>query len=80
MAKRTLQQQYVEALMARGCLPVPGRSSGRYITLTRDVVLQSGKQTYYFVGKSGAVRYGVNATSSMASSDKFKAMLLGGTA
>jgi hypothetical protein len=74
MPKQTLQERYVAALEARGCRKVVAKTR-KYVTLTRNMV--DGKPTYYFVGKSGAVRYGRNATDSFAASDKFKAALLG---
>lgn len=75
MAKRTLQQQLIDALLKRGSVVVPSKTR-KYVTLTRLTPTKEGKPTYYFVGKAGALRYGVNSTSSFAASDTFKYKLL----
>ena len=70
MAKPTLQQRLVDALIASGRgTPVTSRSR-KYVTLKRP---DGG---FYFVGKAGALRFGKTVTDSMAAPDEFKQRLL----
>lgn len=72
MPKMTLQQRYVAALrQVLGAVEQESKST-KYIKMTRPRY----PGTYYFVGKSGAIRYGVNASSSTSASEKFKKDLL----
>ena len=73
MAKPTLQQRLVDALIASGRgTPVTSRSR-KYITLKRP---DGG---FYFVGKAGALRFGKTVSDSMAAPDEFKQRLLAET-
>lgn len=70
MAKPTLQQRLVEALVASGRgAPVESRSR-KYITLKRP----DGR--FFYVGKAGALRFGRTVSESMAAPDEFKQRLL----
>lgn len=69
---KTLHDRYVAALQMRGCVITLRQPSGKYTRLTRP----SKDGTYYFVGRSGAVRYGTIATGSRAASDEWKSRLL----
>lgn len=71
---KTLHDRYVEALKAQGSVVTPHQPSSKYTQLTRP----NRDGTYYFVGRSGALRYGKNASDSFAASDKWKARLLNG--
>jgi hypothetical protein len=70
MARITLQQRLIEALIAtaRGTL-VESRSR-KYVTLKRP------DGSFYFVGKAGALRFGKTVTASIAAPDDFKRRLL----
>jgi hypothetical protein len=70
MAKRTLQQRLVDALVATGRgTPVTSRSR-KYVTLKRP------DGTFFYVGKAGALRFGKTVTGSVAAPDDFKRRLL----
>ena len=69
MAK-TLRERFIEALKARGEIEVP-RWSNKSVVFTRK---EGG---YYYIGKSGSLRFGSNKVSSIPCSSKFKAALLG---
>jgi hypothetical protein len=70
MAKLTLQQRLVDALVVSGRgTPVESRSR-KYLTLKRP---DGG---FYFVGKAGALRFGKTVADSMAAPDEFKKRLL----
>jgi hypothetical protein len=71
VARRTLQQRLVEALMRlRGALPVPGHRSTRYVALKRK---DGG---FYYVGKAGALRIGDTVATSRPLADVAKRRLL----
>jgi hypothetical protein len=73
MAKLTLQQRLIDALIASGRgTPVASRSR-KYVTLKRP---DGG---FYFVGKAGALRFGKTVSDSMAAPDEFKQRLLAET-
>jgi hypothetical protein len=78
MAKKTLHDRLVDALVARGH-PIDrdtrALASRKYTRLFRKKD-KDGKPTYYFVGKAGALRFGRNATDSIALGDAFKEKLL----
>jgi hypothetical protein len=70
MARNTLQQRLIEALIAtaRGT-PVESRSR-KYVTLKRP------DGSFYFVGPAGALRYGKTVSASIAAPENFKRRLL----
>ena len=70
MARITLQQRLIEALIAstRGTL-VESRSR-KYITLKRP------DGSFYFIGRAGALRFGKTVTASIAVAVDFKRRLL----
>ena len=67
MARITLQQRLVDALVATGRGTLVESRSCKYVTLKRP---DGG---FYFVGKAGALRFGKTVSASMAapSSDGF---------
>ena len=70
MAKPTLQQRLVDALITSGRgTPVTSRSR-KYVTLKRP------DGSFFYVGKAGALRFGKTVTDSMAVPDEFKRRLL----
>lgn len=71
MAK-TLHDRYVAALLARGSEVTPFQPSRKYTRLTHP----SQHDTYYFVGRAGAVRRGSYLAVSFAATDTFKYRLL----
>ena len=73
MAKFTIQQSLVDALIASGRgTPVTSRSR-KYVTLKRP------DGTFFYVGKAGALRFGKSVSDSMAAPDDFKKRLLAET-
>ena len=71
MAK-TLRKRFIEALIAMGETQVfDARSTGKHVKFTRAV------GGFYYVGKSGSLRVGVNIANSIPVSAKFKNNLLG---
>jgi hypothetical protein len=72
MAKLTLQQRLVHALVAtgRGAL-VPSRSR-KYVMLKRP------DGSFFYVGKAAALRFGNTVSDSMKAPDDFKRRLLRG--
>lgn len=68
MAK-TLREKYIEALTAEGYTKVPSRS-GKYVMFKRT------ENTFFYIGKSGSLRFGANIATSISVSDKHKAFLL----
>lgn len=70
MAK-TLQEQYASALLSRGETEIHGRSS-RYRVFTRS----RHDDTFYFLGKAGALRAGRSVSHSTPTSETFKELLL----
>ena len=71
MAK-TLHDRYLAALMARGETIAPAHpcATGKYTKVTRKA------GGFYFIGHSGALRFGANSTTSRPVSDLFKEKLL----
>jgi len=73
MAKLTLQQRLIDALVASGRgTPVTSRSR-RYLTLKRP------DGSFFYIGKAGALRFGKTVADSMAAPDEFKQRLLAET-
>lgn len=70
---KTLREKFAAALLARGEQQVPSKS-GKFLTFTRHG--QSGGRGFYFIGKSGSLRYGPSSSKSFACSDGFKNALL----
>ena len=68
--KKTMQQKFIEALVRRGCVEIPNRSS-IYKVFTR----QEGG--FYYVGRAGALRVGKTIAGSFPVSEKFKKIILG---
>ena len=68
-SKVNLQEKYKAALLAQGCKIVESQSR-RYVVLTRPA------GGFYYLGKSGAVRWGTTIAGSMACSDKIKKAIL----
>lgn len=76
MAKRTLQQRFVSALLARGETEV--KRTSRYVVLTDQLTTRSGPDNpfYFYVGRSGGLRQGRTVALSFPVSEKFKSSLL----
>jgi hypothetical protein len=73
MAKFTIQQSLVDALIASGRgTPVTSRSR-KYVTLKRP------DGSFFYVGPAGALRFGKTVADSMAAPDEFKQRLLAET-
>ena len=63
----TLRERFVTALTARGHKRVDART-GKYLVFTSRI-----PDNFYFVGRSGALRFGRCATASVPVSDRHKA-------
>ena len=70
MARITLQQRLVDALVATGRGTLVESRSRKYVTLKRP------DASFYFVGKAGALRFGKTVTASIAAPEDFKRRLL----
>ena len=70
MARITLQQRLIEALIATGRGTRVESRSRKYVTLKRP------DGSFYFVGPAGALRFGKTVTSSIAAPEDFKRRLL----
>ena len=69
-----MQEKFVVVLEARGFVIV---KRGKYIVMGHEgFVAKSGKPKFFYVGKSGALRVGINQASSIAMSDLFKSRKL----
>lgn len=66
---KTLRDQFTAALIARG-EHVCSTTSSKFTKFSRK---EGG---YYFIGKSGSLRVGLNKTKSIPCSDQFKQELL----
>lgn len=75
MMPKSLKDRYIAALIERGHCLVTSKT-GKYTTLTRASDGE-GRMTFYFVGRSGALRAGRTVTESIPVSDRFKEALLG---
>ena len=60
----TLKEQFIAALVKRGEIKV--KETFKYVVFSR----QEGGQ--YYIGRSGALRFGSNIANSIPCSDKFK--------
>ena len=69
---KTIQSRLADALVASGEHIVPSRTQ-KYIVYTRKA------GGFWFLGKSGALRYGENASGSFSASDRLKSKILGET-
>ncbi len=69
MAKKTLQERFIAALTAERYERV--KETHKYVVFRRDA------EYYYYVGKSGSLRFGRTVTSSIPVRNSFKAVLLG---
>lgn len=71
MAKTRLEDKFTEALMTRGHRYKGYTRNRRYQILTGDA-----PDTFYFIGRAGAVRIGRTVTESEACTQAFKDQLL----
>jgi hypothetical protein len=69
---KTIRDRLTDALVASGEHIVPARTQ-KYLVYTRKA------GGYWFLGKSGALRYGECASGSFSASDRLKAKILGET-
>ena len=60
MAKQTKQEQVIKYLETKGCRPVKSNSV-KYLKFTRP-----GSDTFYWVGKNGALRAGKSIADSIS--------------
>lgn len=74
MAKRTQQERLVEALTRRGETIVTARHSAENTERTVKMTRKNGG--FWFIGKAGALRFGRNASTSIAALDQVKTRLL----
>ena len=82
----TLHDKLIAGLVALGCEPATYRYSSRYTVYTRPWEIghiegraqnvRQSKYKYWFVGRSGALRYGNNGTSSLAANDAIKQSII----
>ena len=70
MARITLQQRLVDALVATGRGTLVESRSRKYVTLKRP------DGSFYFVGPAGALRFGNTLMASIAAPEDFKRRLL----
>lgn len=70
MAKLTLQQRLVDALVNTGRGTIVQSRSRKYVTLERP------DGSFFYVGKAGALRFGKTLADSMAAPAEFKKRLL----
>jgi hypothetical protein len=70
MARITLQQRLIEALIATARGRLIESRSRKYVTLKRPDGI------FYFVGPAGALRFGKTVTSSVTAPEDFKRRLL----
>jgi hypothetical protein len=70
MARITLQQRLIEALIATARGRLIESRSRKYVTLKRP------DGSFYFVGPAGALRFGKTVTSSVTAPEDFKRRLL----
>ena len=74
MPKPTLQQRLVDALVATGRGTIVQSRSRKSVTLEA-----AGRNSFFYVGKAGALRFGKTVTDSVAAPDDFKRRLLAET-
>ena len=70
MPKLTLQQRFVDALVASGRGTPTESRSRKYVTLKRP------DGSFFYVGPAGALRFGKSVSDSLAAPDEFKQRLL----
>lgn len=68
----TLREKFIAALIARGETEV--KHTFKYVVFTRNLA----PDTFYYVGRNGALRAGRTIASSFPMSDAFKQKLLNG--
>lgn len=71
----SIRDRYIKALTAQGEHELKNHKSRKYVVFTHH-----GFDGYYFIGKSGALRYGPTVTNSWPMSSAAKAKLLGSRA
>ncbi|WP_027443742.1 MULTISPECIES: hypothetical protein [Erythrobacter] len=76
MAKATLHDRLVAALLASGERLVPDAATQRYTVLTCSHP-KAPQGWHYYVGRAGALRVGPSASASRAVSETLKDTLLG---
>lgn len=72
MPRMTLQDRYAAALLARGIREVLPSPTSKARAFRQNGALAP----FYFVGRSGSVRYGNTYSKSIPASEKFKESLL----
>lgn len=77
MAKKTIHDRLVEALLARGCKKIENARTTKYTVIAQN---DQNDTSFYFVGPSGALRIGRIASKTIPVSEKFKKNLLDGVA
>lgn len=70
MASLTIQDRFAAALVLAGERPVPAKTR-KYLVYTRAA------GGFWYLGKSGALRYGDTASGSYSAGEKTKAKILG---
>jgi hypothetical protein len=70
---KTLQEKYAEALIMRGEKEV--KRTFKYIVFSRSTGVHNTSK-FYYLGKSGSLRFGNNIASSIPVSSNFKYKLL----
>ncbi len=71
MPKQTLQERIIRYLTeAQGAVEVPS-SSRKYRQLNRSITMPNGRtgESYYFIGRAGAIRVGRCASKSQSFTD-----------
>lgn len=71
---KTIQSRLADALVAAGERPILLSRTSKYQVYTRSA------GGFWFLGKSGALRYGDTSSRSFSASDKLKAKILGAPA
>jgi len=66
MKKKSLHDQLVDALLAKGEKILSDAKTLKYTIMTRTVKNDDTGAKYFFIGKNGAFRTGKNASSSYA--------------
>ena len=74
MAKKTLQERFIEALLKSGEREV--KRTGRYVVFSRDYFYPREECPYFYIGSSGALRSGPTVVASYPVHISFKKKLL----
>lgn len=74
MAKQTLQERYIAALLKAGEKEV--KRTSRYVVFTSRDIRGETSAMYYYIGKSGALRYGHTVATSIPASNARKQLIL----